>query len=112
MEKQDAIAVLVSLGHETRLDIFRALVRAGRQGMAAGAVADALGVPASTLSFHFKELKFSRAVECRREGRSLIYSANFEAMTSLVGYLTENCCEDEGVADCGQPTAKGLSASG
>jgi ArsR family transcriptional regulator, arsenate/arsenite/antimonite-responsive transcriptional repressor len=111
MEKQNAISALVSLAHETRLDIFRMLVRAGRSGMAAGAVADALDVPASTLSFHFKELKFSGVVRCRREGRSLIYSANFESMTDLVNFLTENCCEGEGegLVDCGQPTAKDLS---
>lgn len=111
MENKAAMDALVALAHETRLDIFRMLVRAGRDGMAAGAVADALGVPASTLSFHFKELKFSGVVKCRREGRSLIYSANFEAMTSLIGFLTENCCEGEGFAGCGPSNSAGISSS-
>jgi len=111
MEKKIAINALVALAHETRLDIFRMLVRAGRSGMAAGAVAQALDVPASTLSFHLKELKFSGVVKCSREGRSLIYSANFAAMNSLIGFLTENCCEGEAVADCDQPTGADASAS-
>lgn len=77
--------------------------------MAAGAVAQALGVPASTLSFHLKELKFSGIVTCCREGRSLIYNANFAAMNSLVGFLTENCCEDEAVAEHDEPTGTNVS---
>ena len=109
MEKKNVINALTALAHETRLDIFGMLVRTGRDGLAAGAMAEALGVPASTLSFHFKELKFSGVVKCRREGRSLIYSANFESMASLVDFLTENCCEDEGAIDCAQPTRKNAS---
>lgn len=108
MEKQDALTALAALAHETRLDVFRLLVRAGREGLAAGAVADALAIPAATLSFHFKELKNSGVVSCRREGRSLIYSPSFESMASLVDFLTENCCEGEALRDCGQPTSKDL----
>ena len=104
MEKIEAVDALMALAHETRLDIFRALVRAGRSGMAAGAVAEALELPASTLSFHFKELKFAGVVTCRREGRSLIYNANFAAMSELVGFLTENCCEADGLTDCAPAT--------
>ncbi|MFT4561714.1 MAG: ArsR family transcriptional regulator [Gammaproteobacteria bacterium] len=100
MEKNNAIATLAALAHETRLDIYRKLVRAGRTGLAAGAVAEQLGVPAATLSFHFKELKNSGAIICRRDGRSLIYSASFEVMTGLIDYLTENCCEAEELSDC------------
>lgn len=111
MEKNNAISALTALAHETRLDIFRMLVRAGRAGMAAGAVADALEVPASTLSFHFKELKFSGVVQCRREGRSLIYSANFAAMSSLIDFLTENCCEGDANSDCGQPTGRDVATA-
>ena len=99
MEKKDALAGLAALAHETRLDVFRLLVRAGSQGLAAGAVAEALGVPSATLSFHLKELKSAGVVGCRREGRSLIYSPNFEAMSSLLEFLTFNCCA--GVAACG-----------
>ena len=109
MEKQDAIAALAALAHETRLDVFRLLVRAGSEGLAAGALADALGVPAATLSFHLKELKSAGVVDCRREGRSLIYSPNFEAMDGLLRFLTENCCE--GVAACDRPAPRGRRRS-
>jgi len=103
MEKQDALAALAALAHETRLDVFRLLVRAGNQGQSAGALAEALGVPSATLSFHLKELKSAGVVGCRREGRSLIYSPNFESMNSLLQFLTLNCCE--GLAACG-PSAR------
>jgi DNA-binding transcriptional ArsR family regulator len=101
MEKQIVIAALAALAQETRLDIFRLLVRAGRQGLPAGALAEALGVPSATLSFHLKELRSAGVADCRREGRSLIYSPNFGVMNDLLGYLTENCCE--GVAGCDAP---------
>ena len=92
MEKQNSIALLAALAHETRLDVFRLLVPAGTEGVAAGAIADSLGIPAATLSFHLKELKSAGVVNCRREGRSLLYSPNFEAMNDLLGFLTVNCC--------------------
>lgn len=92
MEKQDTLAALAALAHETRLDVFRLLVQAGGQGLPAGALADALGVPAATLSFHLKELKNAQVVRCRRDGRSLIYRADFAAMNALLAFLTENCC--------------------
>ena len=93
LEKQDALAALAALAHETRLDVFRLLVQAGPDGLAAGEIADRLGVQAATLSHHLKELKSARVVHCRREGRSLIYSPDFAAMGDLVGFLSENCCE-------------------
>lgn len=93
MENKDAISVLAALAQETRLDIFRLLVRAGEEGMAAGAIGDALSIPAATLSFHLKELKNAGTVRCLREGRSLIYSADFDTMTTFLGFLTENCCQ-------------------
>jgi DNA-binding transcriptional ArsR family regulator len=99
MEKQNVIAALAALAQETRLDAFRLVVQAGPEGLPAGAIADALGVPSATLSFHLKELKSAGVVACRREGRSLIYSADFAAMTALVSYLTENCCA--GSSRCG-----------
>jgi ArsR family transcriptional regulator len=101
MEKQVVIAGLAALAQETRLDIFRLLVRAGSAGLAAGAIAEALGVPSATLSFHLKELRSAGVARCRREGRSLIYSPDFEAMNELLGFLTENCCA--GVAGCDAP---------
>jgi ArsR family transcriptional regulator len=94
MEKQDVLSALAALAQETRLDVFRLLVQAGPEGLAAGEIGDALGVPAATLSFHLKELKGAGVARCRREGRSLIYSPDFEAMNGLLAYLTENCCGD------------------
>ncbi len=103
MEKQDAIAALAALAQETRLDAFRLLVRAGGEGLPAGALGEALDVPSATLSFHLKELKSAGVVACRREGRSLIYTPNFAAMNDLLRFLTENCCE--GVGGCADPRA-------
>lgn len=92
MEKTAAVAALAALAQDNRLDVFRLLVQAGPQGLPAGEIAAALGVPPNTLSFHFDRLRFAGLVSVRRNGRSMIYSANFSAMTALVTYLTENCC--------------------
>ena len=92
METQNAVHVLSALAQETRLDVFRLLVRTGNEGLAAGEIAAELGVPAATLSFHLKELKGAGIVHCEREGRSLIYSPNFALMNDLLGFLTRNCC--------------------
>ena len=94
---KEAVAALASLAQEHRLALFRLLVQAGPDGMAAGGLAEALGVPNSSLSFHLAHLNRAGLIEQRREGRSLIYTANYEAMNRLVGFLTENCC---GGADC------------
>ena len=93
MTKERAIQSLAALAQETRLDIFRLLVRAGAAGLAAGDIGCALGVPSATLSFHLKELKIAGVVRCRRESRSLIYSPDFGVMRELLGFLTENCCQ-------------------
>jgi DNA-binding transcriptional ArsR family regulator len=98
MEKSDAVAALAALSQDNRLDVFRLLVRAGHDGMAAGAVATALSLAPNTLSFHFDRLRQAGLVTVKREGRSLIYAARFETMDALLAYLTENCCA--GVADC------------
>ncbi|MGI9432117.1 MAG: ArsR/SmtB family transcription factor [Myxococcota bacterium] len=92
MEKQDVLAALDALGHETRLDVFRLLVQAGQEGLAAGAIAERLEIPAPTLSFHLKELRNAALVRSERDGRSLVYAPDFGAMRALVGFLTENCC--------------------
>lgn len=112
MEINDAVTSLAALAQDTRLEIFRALVRAGPQGLSAGTVADTLGVPASTLSFHFKELRHAGVVSCRRQGRSIIYAPDFAAMASLIDFLTENCCAGAGDADCGQPAGTVLRDCG
>lgn len=92
METKQAIGALSALAQETRLAIFRMLVQKGPQGMSAGAIAEALGVPASSLSFHLAHLSRAGLVAPRRASRLLIYSAGFAAMNSLMAYLTENCC--------------------
>ena len=97
METSDAIAALAALSQDNRLDVFRLLVRAGHDGLAAGAVATALSLAPNTLSFHFDRLRQAGLVTVKREGRSLIYAARFETMNGLLAYLTENCCA--GVAD-------------
>ena len=98
MEKTTAITALAALAQDNRLDVFRLLVRAGAEGMPAGAVAAALGLAPNTLSFHFDRLRQAGLVTCTREGRSLIYAARFETMDALLGYLTENCCEGDASA--------------
>lgn len=88
-----ATALLASLAQETRLEVFRCLVRAGHAGAAAGQIASELDVPPPTLSFHLKELRHAGVVDSERQGRSIIYRANFPAVRALVRYLTENCCQ-------------------
>ena len=92
MEKTNAIAALAALAQDNRLDVFRLLVQAGPEGMPAGAVADQLGLAPNTLTFHFDRLRMAGLVTVRREGRSMIYAAQFETMNALLGFLTENCC--------------------
>jgi DNA-binding transcriptional ArsR family regulator len=97
MEKQIAISALAGLAQETRLDAFRLLVRAGSEGLAAGAIGDALGLPSATLSFHLKELKSAGLVRCEHVGRSRIYRPDFAVVKALIDYVMENCCQ--GAAD-------------
>jgi DNA-binding transcriptional ArsR family regulator len=99
MEKQIAVAALAALAQETRLEVFRLLVRAGAAGLTPGAIAKSLDLPAPTLSFHLKELKGAGLVAVRREGRSLRYAPDFGAMRRLVGYLSENCCQGVSTTD-------------
>lgn len=93
MEIANAVAALAALAQDNRLEIFRLLVQAGPQGMAAGQVAEQLGLAPNTLTFHFDRLRFAGLVTVRRDGRSMIYAARFEAMNDLVSFLTENCCQ-------------------
>ena len=95
MEKLDAITALAALAQDNRLETFRLLVQAGPDGMPAGEVAAALGLPPNTLSFHFDRLRQAGLVTVRREGRSMIYAARFDTMNALLGYLTDNCCGGE-----------------
>src|SRR5450755_2051452 len=92
METSDAVAALAALAQDNRLDVFRLLVQAGPEGMPAGSVAAALDLAPNTLTFHFDRLRQAGLVTVRRDGRSMIYAARFEAMNALLGFLTENCC--------------------
>ena len=92
MKKDEALGALGALAQENRLDVFRLLVEAGRDGMPAGAVAEALRLAPNTLTFHFDRLRDAGLVAVRRDGRSMIYSARYETMNALIAYLTENCC--------------------
>ena len=92
MEKTEALAALAALAQETRLDIYRLLVQVGPEGLPAGHIGERLGLPSATLAFHLKELKIARLVSCTRNGRSLIYAAEYPIMNGLLAYLTENCC--------------------
>ena len=102
MRSANAVEALAALAQEHRLALFRLLVQAGDKGMAAGAIADALGVPNSSLSFHLAQLRNAGLILQERQHRSLIYRANYPAMDKLVDYLMENCCAG---ADCGTAAA-------
>ena len=92
MEMTQAVQALSALAQGSRLSIFRLLVQAGPDGMAAGSIGEKLALPAATLSFHLAGLTRAGLADSRQDGRFVIYSANFESMNRLVGYLTENCC--------------------
>lgn len=87
-----AVEALAALAQETRLAVFRLLVQAGKEGMAAGILGEKLGIPPATLSFHLKTLTHAGLINSRTEGRFMIYSANYHEMNKLIAYLTEHCC--------------------
>ena len=94
MDESHALVAFAALSQETRLRIVRLLVRAGPEGMAAGAIGDALGgATTSRLSFHLSHLEHAGLIRSRREGRYIIYSAVFPALSGLVGFLTNDCCQ-------------------
>ncbi len=98
MKPRSAIEALGALAQEHRLALFRLLVQAGERGMSAGAIADALSVPNSSLSFHLTQLRSAGLIRQERQHRSLIYRANYQAMNALIAYLMENCCAGSGCA--------------
>ena len=102
MKAEVAVGALGALAQDHRLALFRLLVQAGPSGMAAGAIAESLAIPNSSLSFHLAQLHSAGLIVQRREGRSLIYSADYDAMDRLVAYLMENCC---GGATCAPAVA-------
>jgi DNA-binding transcriptional ArsR family regulator len=93
MEKQNVIAALAALAQETRLDVFRLLVRAGPDGLAVGEIAEALQLPSATLSFHLKELTSAGLLDFERVGRSRIYRPDFAVMNELIAFLGDSCCQ-------------------
>ena len=93
METKQAVKALAALAQETRLSVFRALVGAGEEGMAAGELAEQLDVPAATLSFHLKELAATELIAQSRDGRSLIYSLRPDVMNELLQFLMQDCCQ-------------------
>jgi DNA-binding transcriptional ArsR family regulator len=97
MKKADVVAALAALAQGNRLDVFRLLVEAGPEGIPAGGVAAILDLAPNTLTFHLDRLRAAGLVSVRRDGRSMIYAAQFETMNFLLGYLTDNCC---GGASC------------
>jgi DNA-binding transcriptional ArsR family regulator len=92
MKAIDAVTCLTALAQESRLALFRLLVKRGPDGFTPTELAEKLGIPAPTLSFHLKELQGAGLLEARREGRFLFYSPNFDRMSQLLGFLTDNCC--------------------
>jgi ArsR family transcriptional regulator len=107
MELKNVVQSLAALAQPLRLQVFRALVVAGPQGLTPGAMSEGTGVPPNTLSFHLKELAHAGLVTQQRDGRYLIYRANFEQMNGLLAYLTENCCQGTGClvdSTCCPPT--------
>jgi ArsR family transcriptional regulator len=110
MEKIDAVTALAALAQDNRLDVFRLLVKAGPNGLPAGQVADALGLAPNTLTFHFDRLRGAGLVTVRREGRSMIYAAQYETMNALLAYLTENCCQGRSCAPARRKVAAPVPA--
>ena len=106
MDENEVVRALAALAQPVRLQVFRALVIAGPRGMTPSTMAEGLGIPASSLSFHLKELANAGLITQERSSRNLIYRAAFDRMNSLLGYLTENCCQgaecavDPAAADC------------
>ena len=104
MEEKDVIQSLAALAQPVRLRVFRALVVAGPAGLTPGALTEQLDVPATSLSFHLKELTHAGLISQERNGRHLIYRAAFEHMDDLLGYLTEYCCQGQPCAPVPLPT--------
>jgi ArsR family transcriptional regulator len=105
MESEAVVRGLAALAQPLRLQVFRALVVAGPQGLTPGAMCEGTGVPPNTLSFHLKELAHAGLVSQQRDGRYLIYRADFEQMNGLLAYLTENCCQGKACLPDSSPCA-------
>lgn len=102
MNEETVILSLAALAHPLRLKVFRALVVSGPSGLTPGVMQEGLGVPATTLSFHLKELTNAGLVAVERASRNLVYRAAYPQMNAVLGYLMENCCQGQ---DCALPDA-------
>jgi DNA-binding transcriptional ArsR family regulator len=107
MEENEVVRALGALAHPARLQVFRALVVVGQPGLTPGTMAQALEMPAATLSFHLRELMHAGLVTQERQGRNLLYRAAYDRMNGLLGYLTAHCCQG---ADCLTPAATAACA--
>ncbi|MES2015847.1 MAG: helix-turn-helix transcriptional regulator [Pseudomonadota bacterium] len=92
METKLVLAAMAALAQESRLATYRLLVQAGPSGMSPGKISEQLGIPASSLSFHLKELTHAQLIVPRQDGRYILYAADFSTMNNLIGFLSENCC--------------------
>ena len=95
MDIQQAIILFDALSQETRLGAFRLLVKAGPDGLAAGILSASLGTPHNTMSFHLNHLSNAGIISSRKNGRSIIYTANFDVTRDLIGFMVKDCCSDE-----------------
>ena len=95
MDIQDALIAFDALSQETRLKAFRMLVKCGRDGAAAGVLSEKLGIPHNTLSFHLSHMSNAGLVISRREGRSIIYTADFALIQDMIRFMVEDCCGEE-----------------
>ena len=109
MKASDAVTQLAALAQESRLNIFRLLVVAGTDGLTPGKISEELGIPAATLSFHLKELSRAELIDARQESRYIHYSANYQQMNQLLGFLTEKCCAGKSCELKPATAAKGSS---
>jgi len=107
MKTRDAAETLGALAHEHRLAIFKLLVERGPRGLPAGHIGERLGLLPSSLTFHLQNLQRAGLISQRRESRQLIYSADYEAVIELIGYLTENCCAGGECAPACKPSRVG-----
>ncbi|MFC3051505.1 ArsR/SmtB family transcription factor [Kordiimonas pumila] len=108
MEIKDATIIFSTLSQETRLRAFRLLVKAGKAGLAAGKISELLSTPHNTMSFHLNHLAHAGIISSRKDGRSVIYSANFEIIQSLIGFIVKDCCSAE-FANIREDSEKGCS---
>lgn len=100
IDSKSAVTALAALAQESRLAAFRLLVTAGHSEMSAGAIAEELGMPSPSLSFHLKELSHAGLIEGRQQGRHIMYSANYDNMQALIDFLLENCCAAQQECSC------------